>query len=222
MAGRASAGSLRPVPNGYHRTRPMHDADRADPMIRVAVRAAYPSVRAGLRALLAAEPGFLLVDDGDDEADVTVADLEGAATPGDWPRGPAVLLADSPAAFAGAVAADGIPRAYILKESSGAELAAAVRAVGAGFVVFEPAVAALWQRPKPGAATTSGAASLSQRELEVLRLVAAGQPNKSIALKLGISEHTVKFHVGTVLGKLNAASRAEAVALAVRSGLLPL
>ena len=63
---------------------------------------------------------------------------------------------------------------------------------------------------------------VSVLELDVLRLIAQGLPNKAIALQLGISEHTVKFHVGTVLGKLNAASRTEAVALAVRAGILPL
>lgn len=223
MPGHAPGSPLRQAPNGYHRTRPMQEAANTIPLIRVAVRAAYPSVRAGLRAMLAAEPGFLLVDEGDDEADVTVADLDGATSPRNWPRGPAVLLADSPADFAATVPADGIPMAYILKEATGAELAAAVRAVAAGLVVFEPAIAALWQSPQAGdAAVPAGSPTLSPRELEVLRLVAAGQPNKSIALLLGISEHTVKFHVGTVLGKLNAASRAEAVALAVRAGLLPL
>ena len=64
--------------------------------------------------------------------------------------------------------------------------------------------------------------NLSDREIEVLRHVAAGLPNKGIARELSISEHTVKFHVGTILGKLGAASRTEAVTLAVRGGILPL
>ncbi len=201
----------------------MLETGTTGPLIRVAVRAPYPSVRAGLRAMLAAEPGFLLVDEADDEADVTIVDIEGAAGSGDWPRRPAVVLADSPAAFAAAVPAEGMPMAYILKEATSTELTAAVRAVAAGLIALEPAVATLWQRPSlTPAAPSSGSPSLTPRELEVLRLVAAGQPNKSIALQLGISEHTVKFHIGTVLGKLNAASRAEAVALAVRAGLLPL
>ncbi len=63
---------------------------------------------------------------------------------------------------------------------------------------------------------------LSDREIEVLTHVAAGLPNKGIARELGISEHTVKFHVGTILGKLGAASRTEAVTVAVRGGILPL
>ncbi len=62
--------------------------------------------------------------------------------------------------------------------------------------------------------------SLTPRESEVLRQVAAGQTNKSIALKLGISEHTVKFHLGSAMAKLGSASRAEAVAVAIRRGLI--
>jgi two-component system, NarL family, nitrate/nitrite response regulator NarL len=62
---------------------------------------------------------------------------------------------------------------------------------------------------------------LTTREREVLQLVAEGLPNKAIARELGISEHTAKFHVGSLLGKLGAASRTEAVTLATRRGILP-
>jgi DNA-binding CsgD family transcriptional regulator len=62
--------------------------------------------------------------------------------------------------------------------------------------------------------------ALTPRESEVVRQVASGQTNKSIALKLGISEHTVKFHLGSAMTKLGAASRAEAVAMAIRGGLI--
>jgi DNA-binding NarL/FixJ family response regulator len=62
--------------------------------------------------------------------------------------------------------------------------------------------------------------SLTPRETEVLRAVAAGQTNKAIALKLGISDHTVKFHLSSAMNKLGAASRAEAVAIAIRRGLI--
>jgi DNA-binding CsgD family transcriptional regulator len=62
---------------------------------------------------------------------------------------------------------------------------------------------------------------LTAREREVLQLVAEGLPNKAIARQLGISEHTAKFHVGSLLGKLGAGSRTEAVTLATRRGILP-
>jgi DNA-binding CsgD family transcriptional regulator len=63
---------------------------------------------------------------------------------------------------------------------------------------------------------------LTVREREVLQLIAQGLPNKSIAVELQISEHTVKFHVGSILGKLGASSRAEALARAARAGLISL
>ncbi len=63
---------------------------------------------------------------------------------------------------------------------------------------------------------------LTPREMEVLQLVAQGMTNKAIALRLSISEHTVKFHVNSILGKLNAHSRAEAVTIGTRLGLVRL
>jgi DNA-binding NarL/FixJ family response regulator len=78
------------------------------------------------------------------------------------------------------------------------------------------------QRPRPPVGQGEGVTQLTERELDVLRLLALGLPNKGIALELGISEHTVKFHVGSILSRLNAASRTEAVMLAARRGLLPL
>ena len=62
--------------------------------------------------------------------------------------------------------------------------------------------------------------SLTPREREVLRLLASGLGNKEIATKLKISEHTAKFHVASILGKLGAASRAEAVSIGMRNGLI--
>ena len=63
---------------------------------------------------------------------------------------------------------------------------------------------------------------LTDREREVLLLMAEGDPNKTIGRKLGVSEHTAKFHVGAILSKLGAQSRAEAVMVAARRGLVPL
>src|SRR5208337_2700284 len=71
-------------------------------------------------------------------------------------------------------------------------------------------------------AAANGAANLSARELEVLRLLAGGSSNKEIARTLGISAHTVKFHVAAILEKLHASTRTEAAIEAVRLGLLML
>jgi len=74
-----------------------------------------------------------------------------------------------------------------------------------------------------GAGTTAPRDStLSARELDVLRLVARGLGNKEIAAELGITTHTVKYHLGAVLEKLGVRSRTEAVSLGVRTGLVPL
>ncbi len=114
-------------------------------------------------------------------------------------------------------------RGWISRESTGEELAAAIRAVAAGLVVLDPGFAAiLHEEPHDSDDRVNGEALLTPRELDVLRWLALGLPNKAIALQLGISEHTVKFHVGSVLSKLDARSRTEAVMTAARLGLLTL
>ena len=99
-------------------------------------------------------------------------------------------------------------RGMLARELSPAELAGAVKTAASGLVVTAQAAAA------------DGV--LTGREVEVLRLLASGVANKNIAWQLGISEHTAKFHVASVLAKLQAASRAEAVAIGIRRGLIPI
>jgi DNA-binding NarL/FixJ family response regulator len=108
-------------------------------------------------------------------------------------------------------------RGCLPKTATGAELLEAAQGVVEGETILPPAATAalLEQLRGEGPAET-----LSPREGEVLRHVAAGLTNKAIALKLGISEHTVKFHLGSAMSKLGAASRAEAVAVAIRRGLI--
>ena len=77
-------------------------------------------------------------------------------------------------------------------------------------------------RPVAGTTLTEAGVQLTARELEVLRLMADGLGNKSIATALGISSHTAKYHVASVLAKLDAQSRTEAVTRGLREGLLPL
>lgn len=198
--------------------------------IRVLVLAAYPAVRAGLRSLLDGAPGIEVVGDlpldglaaAAPSADVLVLDLDERAASDllaeAFPGMPAVLLAasgDEPGEMAG-------PHAVLHRDATASELAAAVVAVSAGLVVYDPALAPLPARPLSLLDPGDGSEPLTERELDVLRQLALGLPNKTIALNLGISEHTVKFHVSSVLAKLNAASRTEAVMLAARRGLLPL
>ncbi|MBV9001786.1 MAG: response regulator transcription factor [Solirubrobacterales bacterium] len=113
---------------------------------------------------------------------------------------------------------------YLLKNSQPAEIARAVRAAHAGEAIIDPTVAArlvntLSDRDRP----RSGPDPLEQltnREREVLALVAQGRANKRIALELGISEKTVKTHVGHVLAKLGVTDRTQAAVLAVQEGLV--
>jgi DNA-binding NarL/FixJ family response regulator len=202
-------------------------------LLPVLVTAAWPAVRAGLIALLADDPGLRpspLVGaagaemGGSPRPAAIVADLSGR---GDraaddlaaaWPGIPLVLLGADPATDGPGLGRGAV--AYLSQEVDGPTLSAAVRAVAAGLAVIDPEVAGAARLHAHPAADNVGGDVLSPRELEVLRLVADGLPNKGIARELGISEHTVKFHVGSVLGKLNAGSRAEAVSVAMRRGML--
>lgn len=110
-------------------------------------------------------------------------------------------------------------RGVLPRDASTAEIAAAIDAAAAGLVVLHPdAVDNAAVRTR---AVAQGEA-LSPREIEVLRLVAEGSSNKEIAWKLSISEHTVKFHLNSILSKMHAGSRTEAVMLGLRQGLIPL
>lgn len=98
-----------------------------------------------------------------------------------------------------------------------AEIALVGASADADLVLSERVVRAA----APATEASSGAA-LSARELEVLRLVARGLGNKEIAAELGITTHTVKYHLAALLEKLGVRSRTEAVSLGVRKGLVPL
>jgi DNA-binding NarL/FixJ family response regulator len=121
-------------------------------------------------------------------------------------------------------------RGYLLKNLESAELRGMLEAVARGEAAITPAIAArmLTELARPPGPPAPAAASgprdpdrLTERELDVLRLVVAGRRNKETAAELGISENTVKFHLRNILDKLHAQSRAEMVAMAVREGLLP-
>jgi two-component system, NarL family, response regulator LiaR len=118
---------------------------------------------------------------------------------------------------------------YLLKDVSTDELAEAVRRAARGEAVMHPHVAARLvqelrasQRPKPAGAaeTPSMLGMLSEREQEVLRLIADGRSNAEIAEQLVISEFTVKRHVSNILGKLHLADRTQAAVYAWREGMV--
>jgi NarL family two-component system response regulator YdfI len=92
----------------------------------------------------------------------------------------------------------------------------AIKSVSAGLLVFDGALIPQRQEENPPDEL------LTPREGEVLRLLADGLGNKEIAIRLNVSEHTIKFHIGSILGKLGASSRTEAVTRGLRSGLIDL
>jgi DNA-binding CsgD family transcriptional regulator len=114
-------------------------------------------------------------------------------------------------------------RAHLPPDATASEVLAAVAAVGQGLVVLTQTQA---QRLLPARPRRQNlpplVEALTPREIEVLRLLADGLVNKEIADWLGISEHTAKFHVASILGQLHASSRTDAVAQGMRRGLIPI
>ncbi|MDI3340285.1 MAG: response regulator transcription factor [Sphaerobacter sp.] len=183
----------------------------------VAVAGVADDVAAALAEVEATAPDVVLLAP-DNEVEGWLEDLtrltDGAGLP------PILLLVDAPEVAPEALRS-GIT-GLLLRDAEPEEIVAALRAAALGLTVLDRRAAELVTtgpapRPAPGAGEP-----LTPREREILQLIAHGLPNKSIAAELGISEHTVKFHVGSILGKLGAASRAEALARAARAGLIVL
>lgn len=148
-----------------------------------------------------------------DAIDVLVVEGLPAFAVADEFGGPVVSLSHE-AEMSSALRAQRTGVALLPTRATAEQIVAAVNAVAQGLLVTHPEFAA----PSPTAASYS----LTRREHEVLQMLAAGLGNKAIGSRLGISEHTAKFHVAQILGKLDAASRAEAVSIAMRRGLVPL
>ncbi len=206
-------------------------------MIRVLIVDDHPVVREGLAAVLedtkdirvvgalgSAEEALASVGAG--PPDVVLLDLElpgmnGVdAIPGltaAAPRSRIIVLTayDTEERVLGALKAGAA--GYLLKGAGAAEIVQAIRAVAAGGSYLTPRVAARVVA-RVNAPRRSG--TLSDRERQVLRLVARGRANKQIARDLGITERTVKFHMTSIFNKLGADNRAQAIAIAAERGLL--
>jgi DNA-binding NarL/FixJ family response regulator len=112
-------------------------------------------------------------------------------------------------------------RGLLFRDSTSERLLAAISAVAGGLAVVDPDLMASMM-PVLAIDESPLAEQLTPREVEVLQLLAEGLANKAIAQRLGISDHTVKFHVNAIMGKLGAQSRTEAVVRATRMGLVVL
>jgi DNA-binding NarL/FixJ family response regulator len=212
--------------------------------IRILVVDDHPVVRDGLVAMLNTQPDFAVVGEAATGAeaveraaalapDVILLDLEmpemdgvaalrkiRAARPG----APVLVFTafDADERIVGAVQAGA--QGYLLKGAPRDELFNAIRVVSAGGSLLQPVIASkllqhLSQQSDERAQTLE---PLTDREMEVLALLAQGKTNKEIAAALVISERTVKFHVGSILGKLGAGNRTEAVTIAAQRGLINL
>ncbi len=202
--------------------------------IRVLLVAEDPLVRGGLHALAASQPTLdvvaqvspeespLAIAARDPEVIVWESGPDPRATlarlpPRDSEAPPSILLLPDGRFAQEAIAAGA--RGLLAREVSASALATAIGAVAKGLfvtdAVWEPGSSSLGNRPRGGQAE-----ELTARELEVLQLLAEGLSNKLIAHRLGISDHTAKFHVNAILAKFGAQTRTDAVVRAARAGLL--
>lgn len=177
--------------------------------LTVLVQARDPARRRDLAAALA-EAGHVLAEPGE-PWDAALADLAPGEEPPEVAGGPLVLLAEHLEPEAGA-AVSVLPR-----NAPARQIEAAVAAAAAGLVV-RPASHA---PARPGFARDEPAGPfLTPREVEILAMVGEGASNKAVARRLGISAHTVKFHLEAVFRKLGVTTRAEAVARGLRQRLI--
>jgi DNA-binding NarL/FixJ family response regulator len=200
-------------------------------VIKVVIADDHAVVRSGLRSLLDTADGIVVVGAAADGAeaielvadlmpdvvlmDLSMPGLDGVAATAaicETHATVAVVVLTSfsePSRIHAALEAGAI--GYQLKDAAPDELIAAVRAAAAGGAPLDPRAArVLLDRRVPGTRRTPGAATLSSREEEVLRLVTAGLANKQIARRLGIAERTVKAHLTSIFGRIGVADRTQA------------
>lgn len=198
-------------------------------MTRLLIAAPTAVMRAGLESLVASDPAIELAGSFPDlssietlRPDVVLAavSIDELVAPHDGSVPAIVLLSDDDQpAWTPEALRLGV-RAVLPRDASAPEVLAAVEAASIGMAVLDPNDLEAMLAASSPAPVSAEPSVLTPRELEVLRMMAEGAANKIIAWKLGISEHTVKFHVASILGKLHAATRAEAVAIGMRKGLI--
>jgi len=187
------------------------------------------------RATITADSGISLERIAASKSGIVVADLDTPASAvamlhflQQAPAGTgSIALIDEPDPEWVRAALSSTISAVIARDAGPDELLLALQAADAGFVLLHPtSVRGLTLETAPPNASDITAEEfteeLTAREEQVLRLVSIGLGNKEIAARLAISDHTVKFHISSILGKLNAASRTEAVSLGIKRGFIPI
>ena len=206
--------------------------------IRVLVAATSAVRRAGLESVVKSEPDFHLagstsaiarlgVGARQSSADVILIDAETLphSVLENSSEYPLVVLTDSSnARFISRLLLAGA-RAILPWESDPEEIVSAIFTAYSGLVLLSASAAeslgAIF-RDHQFESTNEPVEEITPREIEILRMLARGLMNKQIGAELGISEHTVKFHISSILDKLGAATRTEAVTLGIRRGLIPI
>jgi two-component system, NarL family, nitrate/nitrite response regulator NarL len=192
----------------------------SDP-IKVALLTDDPLLRAGVSSLLAQLGSIEVVDRDAAEVALWDAGVDAGRTLNRLGElrtlsVPVVAVVGDPSHVAPALAAGA--RGVVLRDQVGPGIHAALAAVRSGLTVMDTALASSLVPSQP----TKGRGELTERERQVVQLLAEGLSNKLIADRLGISDHTAKFHVNGVMMKLGASTRTEAVVEAMRRGLIRL
>ncbi len=192
--------------------------------IRVALLTDDPLLRAGLSSLLA-QSGSINIVERDAEVALWDAGLDASKTLARLAEVramemPVVAVVGDVSHVAPALAAGA--RGVVLRDQVGPGIHAALAAVRSGLTVMDTALASALVPPPIAQREPKGRGDLTEREKQVVQLLAEGLSNKLIADRLGISDHTAKFHVNGVMMKLGASTRTEAVVEAMRRGMIRL
>ncbi|MGH9666786.1 MAG: response regulator transcription factor [Bryobacteraceae bacterium] len=186
-------------------------------MTRVTVSAASELVRVGLETVIASSGVLALAEAPEADVALVEADSDYAL---DFAQ-PVVWITDRPPGSWIASALRAGVKAILPRAATAAEIVAAVQAAAAGLIAAPADTVDSWLPPAPPSVSASEPqAPLTPREVDVLRMLAEGAGNKEIAFRLGISEHTVKFHIASIFNKLDVSTRTEAVTAGIRQGLI--